>query len=74
MYGRLEFFYFSVLDHIEQHEVRHELGGDPTRDEARGAVKKLNVSSPGGSGVSAVAVKALIEHGLGAGLLFEVVS
>jgi len=73
LYGREEWFDERALDSIVQHEVREEAGRVPDDEEIRAAVKRLNSSSPGKSGVGAVAVKAAIENARGFALVREMV-
>ena len=52
----------EILDWIEQQPTMHDLDRDPDDDEIEKAVRRLNLSSPGKSKVSAAMVKALLEE------------
>jgi len=73
LYGRKEKFDWGVLDSIQQHEVWEEAGRIPSDKEIEAAVGKLNLSSPGASGVGAAAVKAVLSSARGFVLLREMV-
>ncbi len=60
LYGRTPAFSGRALDDVEQQRVQEMLGEVPEVEEVHKAVKKLNLSGPGASGVHATAMKALM--------------
>jgi hypothetical protein len=60
LYGRTPAFSGRALDDVEQQRVQEMLGEVPEVEEVHEAVKKLNLSGPGASGVHATAMKALM--------------
>jgi len=58
--GRKERFDWSVLDSIQQHQVWEEAGRNPSDREIATTAGRLNLSSPGVSGIGAAAVKAAV--------------
>jgi len=61
LYMRTEGFDESAIDCIPQHEVDEDGGRVPGEKEVLQAIRRLNVSYPGCSGVSAATVKAVAE-------------
>ena len=70
LYGRAPSYDASVLELLPQHSTAPDLDHAPTDDEIRRAVRRLNNTAPGESGVPAQLFKALISTGAG----FDVVS
>ena len=60
LYGREPSSKEGVHEQVEQQTVHEELAVMPEEKEIVAAVKRLNLSSPGRSGVTAVAMKALL--------------
>jgi len=73
LYGRWEQFDWGALDSIRQYEGRVEAGRTPSDKEIEVAVGRLNLSSPGVSGISAAAVKATMMSTRGFALVKEMV-
>jgi len=73
LYGRGERFDWGALDSIRQHEEWVEAGRTPSDKEIRAAVGRLNLSSPGVSGIGAAAVKATVMSDRGFALVKEMV-
>eukprot|EP00966_Prymnesium_polylepis_P054496 1259933-Prymnesium_polylepis.1 len=70
LYGRAPSYDASVLELLPQHSTTPDLNHAPTDDEIRRAVRRLNNTAPGESGVPAQLFKALISTGAG----FDVVN
>ena len=70
LYGRAPSYDPSVLDLLPQHSTVPDLDHIPTDDEIRRAVRRLNNTAPGESGVPAQLFKALISTSAG----FDVVA
>ena len=64
LYSKEEWYDSTVLDSIPQHDpsVWKDQGRTPDLDEIKVAVRRLNVSGPGATGISAAVLKALLLH------------
>ena len=73
LYGHEATYDPSVIDLLQQRPVMPDLNHVPTDDEIRNAMRRLNNSAPGDSGVVAPLFKALISTDSGFGLVREMV-
>ena len=73
LYGREASFDPSVLELISQRDVMPDLDQAPSDDEIRRAVRRLNDTAPGESGVVAPLFKALISAGDGFNIIRKTV-
>ena len=60
LYGRKPKFKALIWEEVQQQRVHEDTAAMPLEKEIVAAVKRLNLSSPGRSGVTAVAMKALL--------------
>ena len=75
LYGKEEWYDETVLHSIPQHDpkVWEDQGQTPDSDEIKVVVRRLNVSGPGITGISAAVLKALLLHDEAFSCLVEVV-
>ena len=75
LYGKEEWYDETGLGSIPQHDpkVWEDQGRTPDADEIKVAVRRLNVSGPGITGISAAVLKALLLHDEAFNCLVEVV-
>ena len=73
LYGRTPSYDPSVLERLPQHPTAPNLDHPPTDDEIRRAVRRLNNTAPGESGVPAQLFKALVSTSAGFGVVRSMV-